>query len=362
MENLKISMNVKKITSAYGGGNKFANILGDYLKDKGHSSFRRLVPNLDIMLIVSSKDNLNITSYTIDEIKDYIALHPNTVVVHRVNTCDEGRGSDLGNNQAIVKANQIADYTVFISSFLKDLYGEQGIDISTNSKVILNGADEKVFNPSGKAKWKSGEKLKIVTHHWSSNFMKGFDIYERLDQLLEREPFKSKFDFTYIGNKPLGVRFSNTKVLKPLNGEVLAKQLKKNHVYITAARNEGAGMHHIEGMRCGLPVLYLRTGALPEYCFPYGIEFTLINFEDKLLEMYKRYSELREKVLECPYSGKRMARKYEELFHQLIDERHANPLKKLGLGTVLKSYLITKPFRKMKKFRKLIYKVFRHLR
>ena len=25
-------------------------------------------------------------------------------------------------------------------------------------------------------------KLKIVTHHWSGNWMKGFDIYEKLDQ------------------------------------------------------------------------------------------------------------------------------------------------------------------------------------
>ena len=32
-------------------------------------------------------------------------------------------------------------------------------------------------------------------------------------------------------------------------------------------------MHHIEGILCGLPIIYRESGALPEYCKKYGISF-----------------------------------------------------------------------------------------
>lgn len=322
---LRISMNARKIEGPYGGGNQFANTLEKYLRSKGHEVFRKLVSHLDLILIVASQDELKITSYDIDSIADHIALHPNTVVVHRVNSCDEQRGRNLGINEAILRANRVADHTVFISSFVRDLFATKGLDLTKPHSVILNGADEAIFNPLGRAEWEAGEKLRIVTHHWSSNYMKGSDIYERLDQLLETEPFKHVFEFTYIGNLPVGVNFKNAKVIPPTYGKELANLLKQHHVYLTAARNEAAGMHHIEGIRCGLPVLYLVSGALPEYCEPYGIGFTVLNFEEKLLEMHERYPELREKVLECPYTGTWMASQYEEIFIRLVAERRKRP-------------------------------------
>ena len=36
--------------------------------------------------------------------------------------------------------------------------------------------------------WNSKDPIKIVTHHWSNNYMKGFDEYLYLDNLI-----KSKF-------------------------------------------------------------------------------------------------------------------------------------------------------------------------
>jgi len=358
---LRISMNARKIEGPYGGGNQFANTLEKYLRSKGHEVFRKLVPDLDLILIVSSQQHLKITAYDIDSIVDYVALNPNTVVVHRVNSCDEARGSNLGINEAMLKANQVADYTVFISSFIRDLFASKGLDFNKPHRVILNGADEQIFNPLGRAEWTPGEKLRIVTHHWSSNYMKGFDIYEKLDLLLETEPFKDLFTFTYIGNVPVGVFFKNTKVIAPTSGRGLANLLKEHHVYLTAARNEAGGMHHIEGMRCGLPVLYLKSGALPEYCKPYGIEFTLINFEEKLLEMRERYLDLREKVLECPYTGAWMASQYEEIFLRLVAERRASCHARPSLGNYLKVYM-RRHYRHLKRFVELGKKGVKYLR
>jgi len=358
---MRISINARFIKGPYGGGNQFVNTLEKYLRSKGHEVFRKLVPDLDLILIVSSQSELKITAYDIGSVADYIALNPNTVVVQRVNSCDEQRGRNLGINEAILKANRVADYTVFISSFVRDLFASKGLDLSKPNSVILNGADEEIFNSSGRAEWNPGEKLRIVTHHWSSNYMKGFNIYERLDQLLEIEPFKDLFKFTYIGNVPVGVFFKNTQVIAPTSGKGLADLLKQHHIYITAARNEAAGMHHIEGMRCGLPVLFLRSGALPEYCEPYGIGFTLVNFEEKLLEMRKRYPELREKVLECPYTGTWMASQYEKLFVQLVAERRKNPRLAPSFITHLKVRL-RRPYRRIRRLVELGKRGIKYLR
>ena len=49
-----------------------------------------------------------------------------------------------------------------------------------------------------------------------------------------------KIQFTYIGNPPKDVNFKNTKIIKPLYGKKLAKQLSECHAYITGSLNEPA--------------------------------------------------------------------------------------------------------------------------
>ena len=62
-------------------------------------------------------------------------------------------------------------------------------------------------------------KLKIVTHHWSSHHNKGAEIYTLLDDLLNEKLLKKRIKFTYIGNSPKGIKFNNTKLIKPLYGK-----------------------------------------------------------------------------------------------------------------------------------------------
>ena len=49
------------------------------------------------------------------------------------------------------------------------------------------------------------------------------------------------------------------------------------------------GNHHIEGAQCGLPVLYINSGGIPEYCDGYGVMFEKNNFEEKLNELANNY-------------------------------------------------------------------------
>ena len=68
-------------------------------------------------------------------------------------------------------------------------------------------------------------------------------------------------------------KFKNAKVISPLSGESLATELKKYDGYITGSINEPSGNHHIEAALCGLPILYLESGGIPEYANGYGLSF-----------------------------------------------------------------------------------------
>lgn len=357
-----ISINANIVEGPWGGANQVVKTLYKYLTQQGHTVISSLKSKkIDLILMIHPNRYLRICSYGIDDIKNYIALHPNTVLVHRLNTCDEPRGTNH-ENKLLLEANQFADYTVFVSAYMRDIFVKNGFDVKRPYSVIHTGADENVFNPHGRAKWKPGEKLKIVTHHWSNNFMKGFDIYERLDLLLGTEPYKSLFEFTIIGNVPTGIVFNHTHIIPPLSGLELAQAIKQNHIYLSAARNEPAGNHYIEGMRCGLPILFLNSGSLPEYCSPYGIEFNLINFEEKLLEIKDAYPLLREKVLECPYTGSRMSAQYVSVFEELVARRQQNPIPRPGLGTLLKQRLIIDTITRLRHGKELLTKAYDHLK
>jgi glycosyltransferase involved in cell wall biosynthesis len=322
---MRISLNIRRIDGPYGGGSRFADGLERHLREAGHDVCRELVPGLDVILIVSSKPNPVTTAYTDEDTADYLACVPDAVVVHRINTCDEPRGRDLGANRAMLRVNRIADHTVYVSEFVRQLFLGHGIDGDKPWSVILNAADETLFHTRGRAEWSPGEKLRLVTHHWSNNPLKGFDVYKQLDRMLAEAPWRERFEFTCIGNLPDDVAFENSRHVPVLDGAALADEIRSHHVYLTAARHEPGGNHYIEGMRCGLPVLYLDSGSLPEYCAPYGHSFTLDDFGARLTEMGGRYAELREAVLVCPFGAKAMAERYVALFEGLVAGQRANP-------------------------------------
>ena len=92
-----------------------------------------------------------------------------------------------------------------------------------------------------------------------------------------------KIEFSYIGNVSDDYEFKNMKIIPPLAGEELAAVIKKHHIYVTTSINEPSGNHHIEAAQCGLPVLYIDSGGIPEYCDGYGV-----SFQDNLKKNFMR--------------------------------------------------------------------------
>lgn len=319
---MKLSLGMNLHPGAWGGGNQFGHSLAEYLHHKGvEVSFDLREPDLDLIVLAEPRSNLKISAYSDKDIVKYLVRkNQRAVVVHRINECDERKGTtDV--NQRLMRANSCADHTVFISSWLRDLFLEHGLQTSEHS-VILNGANSKVFNAEGYNRWSGSGKLRLVTHHWGGGRLKGFDIYERLDAMLSEPTFSEKLEFTYIGNLPAGFRFTTARYVQPQSGDKLATSIRSHHVYLTASQNEPAGMHHIEGAMCGLPLLYRESGALPEYCNGFGISFTAENFEQKLEEMMETYDYWADRMPDYPHTAERMCEQYYDLFVELLDRRH----------------------------------------
>ena len=152
--------------------------------------------------------------------------------------------------------------------------------------------------------------------------MKGWDVYKKLDELLSSSALMNIVEFTYIGNLPKGFKFKNAKYLKPMNGKKLGYELSKHHVYISASINEPAGMHHIEGILSGLPIIYRNSGALPEYCGDFGIVFQDQDFLPALKRMLKEYPKYKENITRYPHDSDKMNNEYLNLFLKLLQKRN----------------------------------------
>ena len=318
---MKIAIGFEIKNNSWGGGNQFANSLVEEALQEGHKITYKLIDkDIDIILFTDPRAYNNGVNFDSVEIINYLLFkNKNALVVHRINECDE-RKNTFHMNKFLKWSNYCADHTVFISSWLMQLDIYQR---NIPSSVILNGGNKKFFNNHGKKVWNGKDPLKIVTHHWSPNYMKGFDVYKRIDSLLLDSKWEKKIEFTYIGNLPQNFKFKKAIHIPPISGKSLGEELSRHDVYLSASINEPAGMHHIEGILCGLPIIFRESGALPEYCKSYGISFQNEKFLPALKQMIFNYSKYKKSISNYPNDSKRMNNEYLNLFELLLEKKQA---------------------------------------
>ncbi len=317
----KIALGMRLQGGAYGGANQFGMALKNYLEARDMVVVHDLKDSdIDLILITDTRPWLKSCAFAGAAAVAYRHRKPHTKILFRVNECDQKRGTRFKFlNTLLAEHVAVADQTVYISTWLRDLFEQRYPAIAGASSVIYNGADTNIFNAEGYEPWTTGSPLKLVTHHWSSNRYKGFDVYSHLDTLLGTT-FRDKVTMTFIGNLPPETRFSHIQTLPPLGGEALAREIKKHHVYLTASLFEPAGMHHIEGALCGLPLLYRQSGALPEYCQGFGIPFSgPQDIEAALSRMFSEYTALLSHMKTYSNTAERMCEQYYTLIQHMLN-------------------------------------------
>ena len=283
---MKIFLNRVEKYEPWGGGTHFLTSLCNYLRERNIEVTFHLEDDVDLIFMIDPRPGD--IGYSINHILQFKAYKPSVKIIHRINECDARKNTDFM-DKLIMESSLYADKVVFISEWLKKYFTEKGMN-TNNASVIYNGCKLEHFYPENTDRNKKN-KVKLVTHHWSDNWMKGHDLYKFIDQNIVGEDY----EFTYIGRYCKEYKPTKTKIIDPMWGPRLGEEIRKHDIYVTASRFEPCGMHHIEGAASGLPVIYHKDcGGINELCKNHGEEYrSNIEFEEKLrlvtenLDIYK---------------------------------------------------------------------------
>lgn len=312
---LKVAINMRPIRNSWGGGNQWVQQMVKHLGRRNFEVCYSLEEGCDCIFLLEPRMGSTVR-FAADEIGRYKAAHPQTFCIHRINECDQRKGTDSMDTM-LAQANDVADYTIFISQWLRDYHADRWFDLNRPHAVIYNGADSAVFHPLGGSEPQAGIPFRLVTHHWSDNWNKGFALYKTIDNLIA-EGVLPGVELWVIGRWPQEIVWRSAVTFPPTTGVRLASLLRQCHAYVTASLWEPGGMHHVEGAQCGLPVLYHPDGGgIIEAARRYGIEFTEDTVVEAVNNMRHFYARYRNAVLTEAPCGDQMCLDY---LHIIITE------------------------------------------
>ena len=189
-------------------------------------------------------------------------------MVHRVDgPIGVYRGFDDGTDRRIVKINHdLADATIFQSRYSLDMHRELGFDLR-NPVVIPNAVDPAIFYRPPTSEPLAGRRLRVITTSWSANPRKGAELLRWLDRKLDFD----LYEVTFAGNTQ--ATFERIAVVGPLASGPLADLLRAHDIYLAVSRDDPCSNALLEGLACGLPAAFLRSGGHPELVGKAGIGF-----------------------------------------------------------------------------------------
>ncbi len=311
----RLAINMRPIFASWGGGNQWLLQLSRYLQFSGYHVQYDLRGEVDGILMNHGGLTGDL-SISLDEVKAYRARHPRVRILHRINDNDV-RKKTTEMDARLARFDTVADHTVFISEWLRDHHASIWFDRAKQHSCILNGADPAVFHPIGSRAWQPGEPLRLVTHHWSDNWMKGFAVYREIDEMIAAGQLPG-IELWIIGRWPKDLTWKAARTFPPDTGPGLAALLRQCHVYVTASLYEPGGMHYIEGLQCGLPVIFHEDGGgIVELARKHGLGFRE-DVAGAIHAIRERYAEFRSGVLASPPSGDGMCLAFREVIQATL--------------------------------------------
>jgi glycosyltransferase involved in cell wall biosynthesis len=270
---MRILINRKPVDGPYGGGNNFVSAFVKFMTAHGHEVVHELVPGIDVLFIQDPRPDES--HVDIRSIAHYKQSFPSARIIQRINECDARKNTEHMDH-LLLSCSTVNDVTVFVSDWMKNYFFQKGWQCQ-NTFVIKNGVDTSVYAPTNNLE--TSEKTRVVTHHWSNNYLKGFDCYEFLDYLASKHP---NIEFTYIGRHRNS--FVNTKIVPPCSGKELAEQLRGHDIYISGSRNDPGPNHILESIASGIPTYaHAEGGGAVEFTGPRHVFRNLIELEKLIL-------------------------------------------------------------------------------
>lgn len=276
---LELYLNRLPVNGPWGGGNMWVTAFYRYSRENNIALINN--EKLPHNILIAGLDQETSCPSAEQIIAYKKSQNSNVKVFLRVNENDARKNTNYVDNR-LRELSKSVDGTIFVSHWLKKYFEKNGWDCK-NSIVIINGVDDDVFKEQKNKLSAENNKINIVAHHWSNNPMKGFDIYEKLDEFVSQN---TDFTFTYIGRE--NKTFKHTNVIKPLFGHQLGLTLGAYDVYVSASRFDPGPNHCLESISCQLPTyVHVDGGGCVEFA---GIDHTYKNWDElKLILQQKSF-------------------------------------------------------------------------
>lgn len=316
----RIAVNAKPSHGPWGGGNQWLAQFSRLARYQGFEVVSKLDESVDAVVVLHTAKQPEAT-FQAEEIKALRKRKTKLVCLQRINENDARKGTNHV-DAAIREMSEAADYVVFVSSWLRDYHAERWFDVKRPHESIINGADSRYFHPIGANVWdgRNGPFV-LVTHHWSDNWNKGFDLYRDVDTLIANGRLPG-VELRIVGRWPADLKWRAAKIVAPASGRALAHELRLCHGYITGTKAEPGAMHYIEGLQCGLPLIYRQGGGgVEEVAQSRGGLLIGADLEQAVKSFVASYSTRRKQVLENLPSGEKMALRYLEIVKSLLASR-----------------------------------------
>jgi glycosyltransferase involved in cell wall biosynthesis len=241
----------------YGGGNQFLLALV--------GEFERRGLTIETNRVSGSTPACLYNSFNFDFARLRRFAREGVRMVHRVDgPIGVYRGFDDGTDRRIVVINSLADATILQSHYSLEKHEELGLELR-NPTVIHNTVDPSIFHPPPARP--QHERLRIITTSWSDNPRKGADVLMWLDAHLDFDAY----ELTFAGRTQIPLK--RIRRVEPLPSTQLADLLRAHDVFLAPSHDDPCSNALLEGLACGLPAAFRRSGGHPELVGDAGVGF-----------------------------------------------------------------------------------------
>jgi glycosyltransferase involved in cell wall biosynthesis len=270
-----------------GGGHQFVHALSRELERRGLKlEANRISGDTRICLF---------NSFNFDAARLRRFARADVRMVHRVDgPIGAYRGYDDGTDRHIIELNgAFADATVVQSRYSLEKHAELGLELRS-PVLIPNAPDPGIFHPPPAPSPLAGRRLRVIATSWSDNPRKGADTLEWLDRHLDED----ELEVTFAGRTE--TRFERIRTVGPVTSEELAELLRAQDVYLAPSRDDPCSNALLEGLACGLPAAFLRSGGHPELVGEAGLGFDDAEELPELFARLRRELDVRRAAIRVP--------------------------------------------------------------
>jgi glycosyltransferase involved in cell wall biosynthesis len=243
-----------------GGVGTFMRHFVTYLTQNGLPFTHDLTADYDILFV---------NSWTIPyaDILRHKRRLPALRVVQRVDGSAQDYGRRDGADWIQRDVNALADLTIYQSRYSYEVtYQRRGL-MQQDGPIIYNPVDLTHFHPQDprEENWPP-HPTRLISLSWSNNPMKG---NWRIPLLAQQYP---QVEFVLVGGHLEHVP-ANVRLLPATPHADLPHLLRSASAYLSLIRNDACPNVILEAMACGLPILYVPSGGVPELVGEAGLPF-----------------------------------------------------------------------------------------